>query len=318
MYGFLLFVHLLICFSLVAVVLVQSGKGGGLAGGAFGGSAQTVFGGRGATDFITRATMVLGGAVLRDLAHARAAVHGAAPHAAEPGAGSRPSGPRRRLRSRRRAAARRETAVPGSRPRAAPAASGRPALRRSRIPDRDRGPFRKSRAFVPCPGGGTGRHVRLRGVWGNPCEFKSRPGHQTVKAPRGWRGLVASRGNTGFAAAPPSPRPPPTSRNENAPGGVLHPARPPPRARSPQEEDLLHVPVHGLGVDVADHAAHDVALAADVDRRRQPADRAVRVQYASSTTARLNVTPRPVANCRTARASSSSVDSPSTTSPLFL
>jgi preprotein translocase subunit SecG len=62
MYGFLLFVHIIICFSLVAVVLVQSGKGGGLAGGAFGGSAQTVFGGRGATDFITRATMVLGGA----------------------------------------------------------------------------------------------------------------------------------------------------------------------------------------------------------------------------------------------------------------
>ena len=62
MYGFILGLHLLICFSLVCVVLVQSGKGGGLAGGAFGGSAQTVFGGRGATDFITRATMVLGAA----------------------------------------------------------------------------------------------------------------------------------------------------------------------------------------------------------------------------------------------------------------
>ena len=62
MYGLILGVHLLVCFGLVAVVLVQSGKGGGLAGGAFGGTAQTVFGGRGATDFITRATMVLGGA----------------------------------------------------------------------------------------------------------------------------------------------------------------------------------------------------------------------------------------------------------------
>ena len=62
MYTFLLILHLLICLSLIGVVLVQSGKGGGLAGGAFGGSAQTVFGGRGATDFITRATMVLGGA----------------------------------------------------------------------------------------------------------------------------------------------------------------------------------------------------------------------------------------------------------------
>jgi preprotein translocase subunit SecG len=62
MYGLLLAVHILICLSLIIVVLLQSGKGGGLAGGAFGGTAQTVLGGRGATDFITRATMVLGGA----------------------------------------------------------------------------------------------------------------------------------------------------------------------------------------------------------------------------------------------------------------
>jgi preprotein translocase subunit SecG len=60
MFGLLLTLHILICFSLVTVVLLQSGKGGGLAGGAFGGTAQTVFGGRGATDFLTRATMVLG------------------------------------------------------------------------------------------------------------------------------------------------------------------------------------------------------------------------------------------------------------------
>jgi len=62
MYGLLLVLHILICLSLVLVILLQSGKGGGLAGGAFGGTAQTVFGGRGATDFLTRATMVLGGA----------------------------------------------------------------------------------------------------------------------------------------------------------------------------------------------------------------------------------------------------------------
>src|SRR5262245_13490740 len=60
MYAVLLGLHLLVCLCLVAVVLVQSGKGGGLAGGAFGGATQTVFGGRGATDFITRATIVLG------------------------------------------------------------------------------------------------------------------------------------------------------------------------------------------------------------------------------------------------------------------
>ena len=60
MYGLLLGLHLLVCLCLITVILVQSGKGGGLAGGAFGGATQTVFGGRGATDFITRATVVLG------------------------------------------------------------------------------------------------------------------------------------------------------------------------------------------------------------------------------------------------------------------
>ncbi len=60
MYPLLLSLHLIVCLCLVAVILVQSGKGGGLAGGAFGGATQTVFGGRGATDFITRATIVLG------------------------------------------------------------------------------------------------------------------------------------------------------------------------------------------------------------------------------------------------------------------
>ena len=61
MFALVLTLHLIICVALITVVLVQSGKGGGLAGGAFGGSAQTVFGGRGATDFFTRATMVLAG-----------------------------------------------------------------------------------------------------------------------------------------------------------------------------------------------------------------------------------------------------------------
>lgn len=60
MYPLLLSLHLLVCLCLVAVVLVQSGKGGGLAGGAFGNATQTVFGGRGGTDFVTRATIVLG------------------------------------------------------------------------------------------------------------------------------------------------------------------------------------------------------------------------------------------------------------------
>jgi len=60
MYALVLSLHLIVCLCLVSVILVQSGKGGGLAGGAFGGATQTVFGGRGATDFVTRATVVLG------------------------------------------------------------------------------------------------------------------------------------------------------------------------------------------------------------------------------------------------------------------
>jgi preprotein translocase subunit SecG len=60
MYAVVLVLHLMVCLGLVSVILIQSGKGGGLAGGAFGGATQTVFGGRGATDFITRATVGLG------------------------------------------------------------------------------------------------------------------------------------------------------------------------------------------------------------------------------------------------------------------
>ena len=60
MFGVVLGLHLLICLGLVGVILIQSGKGGGLSGGAVGGATQTVFGGRGAIDFITRATIGLG------------------------------------------------------------------------------------------------------------------------------------------------------------------------------------------------------------------------------------------------------------------
>ena len=60
MFVALLGIHLLVCLGLIGVILIQSGKGGGLTGGAFGGATQTVFGGRGAVDFITRATIGLG------------------------------------------------------------------------------------------------------------------------------------------------------------------------------------------------------------------------------------------------------------------
>ena len=108
MYSLLLGLHLLVCLCLVSVILIQSGKGGGLAGGAFGGATQTVFGGRGATDFITRATVVLGVlffatslslALLssRGTAHARSVVSEAAKRAstrapAAPSGGLQPGG----------------------------------------------------------------------------------------------------------------------------------------------------------------------------------------------------------------------------------
>lgn len=61
MHAFLTAAHILICFALVISVLLQSGKGGGLAG-AFGGQGggQAIFGGRGAATFLSKATTVLG------------------------------------------------------------------------------------------------------------------------------------------------------------------------------------------------------------------------------------------------------------------
>ncbi|MAE68963.1 MAG: preprotein translocase subunit SecG [Gemmatimonadetes bacterium] len=56
--GFLIFVHVVVCVALVGVVLLQSGKGGGLAG-LGGGGATAVFGGRGATDVLSKLTQGL-------------------------------------------------------------------------------------------------------------------------------------------------------------------------------------------------------------------------------------------------------------------
>jgi len=55
MYIFLSIVYVLVCVFLIFVVLLQQGRGGGM-GGAFGGSSQTVFGGSGAGNVLTRAT----------------------------------------------------------------------------------------------------------------------------------------------------------------------------------------------------------------------------------------------------------------------
>ena len=51
--------HIAACVSLVVAILLQSGKGGGLAGAFGAGSSQTLFGGRGAATFLSRAATTL-------------------------------------------------------------------------------------------------------------------------------------------------------------------------------------------------------------------------------------------------------------------
>jgi preprotein translocase subunit SecG len=61
-FGLILGIHVLICVVLCITVLLQSSKGSGLAGGgAFGGGAEsTIFGGRGAATFLSKATTIFG------------------------------------------------------------------------------------------------------------------------------------------------------------------------------------------------------------------------------------------------------------------
>jgi len=54
-------IHVLVCFALIGIVLLQQGKGAEV-GAAFGGSSQTVFGSAGATTFLGKLTA--GAAVL--------------------------------------------------------------------------------------------------------------------------------------------------------------------------------------------------------------------------------------------------------------
>ena len=52
-------IHIFACVALVVSILLQSGKDGGLAGAVGAGSSQTLFGGRGAATFLTRASTAL-------------------------------------------------------------------------------------------------------------------------------------------------------------------------------------------------------------------------------------------------------------------
>lgn len=59
MYTFLIVIHILVCFLLVAVVLLQSGRGADI-GVSFGATySQTLFGSRGPASFLSKVTVVL-------------------------------------------------------------------------------------------------------------------------------------------------------------------------------------------------------------------------------------------------------------------
>ncbi|MCM8811764.1 MAG: preprotein translocase subunit SecG [Candidatus Omnitrophica bacterium] len=57
LYGLILTIHVLMCFVLIAVILLQAGRGGGLSDAFGGGAAQSFLGTRGAA-YLTRATTV--------------------------------------------------------------------------------------------------------------------------------------------------------------------------------------------------------------------------------------------------------------------
>ncbi len=57
MYAIILILHVIVCFFLIFIVLIQSGKGAEL-GAAFGGSSQTLFGARGAATIFSKLTTI--------------------------------------------------------------------------------------------------------------------------------------------------------------------------------------------------------------------------------------------------------------------
>jgi preprotein translocase subunit SecG len=56
MYTMAVILHLIVCFLMIAAILLQAGKGAEI-GAAFGGSSQTVFGSRGPGTFLSKVTV---------------------------------------------------------------------------------------------------------------------------------------------------------------------------------------------------------------------------------------------------------------------
>ncbi len=64
LYTFLLLIHVLVCVFMTIAILLQSSKGGGLAGAFGAGSVGAVFGGRGAAPLLSKITIGLGAAFM--------------------------------------------------------------------------------------------------------------------------------------------------------------------------------------------------------------------------------------------------------------
>lgn len=56
MHTLIIVIHVIVCFLMIAAILLQGGKGAEI-GAAFGGSSQTVFGSRGPTNFLSKVTI---------------------------------------------------------------------------------------------------------------------------------------------------------------------------------------------------------------------------------------------------------------------
>ena len=122
LYYLIIFVHIVACLFLIAVVLLQQGKGQDLASAFGGGGTQTAFGPRGSATVLSRATTILAGPL----------------HGHQPGALADPAEPQRRPRP---GAGRGRDADPG-RDHGAGERAGRPGGAR-------RGPGRSARAHRP-------------------------------------------------------------------------------------------------------------------------------------------------------------------------
>jgi preprotein translocase subunit SecG len=56
MYALMIILHVVVCFALILIVLLQTGKGAEMGAGFGGGSNQTIFGSRGAATFLSKIT----------------------------------------------------------------------------------------------------------------------------------------------------------------------------------------------------------------------------------------------------------------------